>query len=194
VQRPGTSELANGPPRGALRLALLLAVATASCSRPAGPPQAVPAPGEWVAFEGTWSAVGERHTLHLGPDRRASVASLGGTLLLTGARGLGVGFQARVITFSDSQTGGLGRAVWIDDHGDEIYSELSGGPLASGRRITGTITGGTGRWLGVTGAYELGWQFVIETEEGVVQGRAVDLKGRARLAGAPATPSRGSAP
>ena len=191
---PGTSDRARGPSRGARWLALLLAATAASCSRPAGTPESSPAPGEWVAFEGTWSAVGERHTLHLGPDRRASVASLGGTLLLTGERGMGVGFQARVIAFSDSQTGGLGRAVWIDDRGDEIYSDLSGGPLASGRRIAGTFTGGTGRWVGVTGSYDLGWQFVIETEEGVVQGRAVDLKGRARLGMAPATPSRGSAP
>ncbi len=194
MPRPATSELATGPARGARWLALLLAAAAASCSKPARTPGPSPAPGEWVAFEGTWSAVGERHTLHLGPDRRASVASLGGTLLLTGERGLGVGFQARAITFSDSQTGGLGRAVWIDDRGDEIFSELSGGPIASGRRISGTIIGGTGRWAGVTGAYELGWQFVIETEEGVVQGRAVDLKGRARLGAAPATPPRGSPP
>jgi hypothetical protein len=194
VQRPGTSELAHGPARGARCLALLLAVTAASCSKPAGTPEAAPAPGEWVAFEGTWSAVGERHTLQLGPGRRASVATLSGTLLLTGVRGLGVGFQARAITFSDSQTGGLGRAVWIDERGDEIFSELSGGPLASGRRIAGTITGGTGRWVGVMGAYELGWQFVIETEEGVVQGRAVDLKGRARLGGAPAASPRGPSP
>jgi hypothetical protein len=194
VQRPGTSELANGPPRGALGLALLLAVATAACNQPAGPPQAAPRPDEWVAFQGTWSAVGERHTLHLGPERRASVAILSGTLLLTGERGLGVGFQARAITFSDSQTGGLGRAVWTDERGDEVYSELSGGPLASGRRVAGTIVGGTGRYLGVTGAWDMAWQLVMETEEGVVQGRAIDLKGRARLARAPASPPRGSPP
>jgi hypothetical protein len=173
--------------RGARWLTLFLAAAASACSQPRTP-AAAPAPGEWRTFEGTWSAVGERHALRLGPDRRAFVASLSGSMLLTGERGLGVGFQARAITFSDSLSGGLGRAVWTDDHGDEVYSELSGGPLATGNRIAGTIVGGTGRFAGVTGAYELEWQFVIETEEGVVQGRAVGLKGRARLGDAAATP------
>jgi hypothetical protein len=122
------------------------------------------------------------------------VASLSGSLLLTGERGLGEGFRATAITFSDSRTGGLGRAVWTDERGDEVYSELSGGPVASGRRITGTIVGGTGRYLGVTGDYQMEWRFVVETEEGVVQGRAVDFKGRARLGGAPPIPPRGTTP
>jgi hypothetical protein len=116
------------------------------------------------------------------------VAHLNGSLLLTGEQGLGAGFRARAITFSDSQTGGLGRAVWTDDRGDEIYSELTGGPIASGRHIAGTIVGGTGRFAGVTGSYELEWQFVLETDEGVIQGRAVGLKGRARLGQARAAP------
>lgn len=184
--------MATKADRGARRLAVLLVVALASCSRPAGTPTAPASPGEWREFEGTWSAVGERHTLYLGPDRRASVSSLSGSLLLTGERGLGVGFQAKAITFSDSQTGGLGRAIWTDQKGDEIFSELRGDPIASGRRIAGTIIGGTGRYRGATGTYEMEWQFVIETEEGVVQGRAVGLKGRVRLGPVPSP--RGSAP
>ena len=80
MQRPGTRQLATGPPRGVPVLALLLAVAAAGCSRTAGPPEAPPVAGEWRAFEGTWSAVGERHVLHLGTGRRAAVSSLGGTV------------------------------------------------------------------------------------------------------------------
>jgi hypothetical protein len=46
--------------------------------------------------------------------------------------------------------------------------------------IEGTILGGTGRYAGATGSYEFSWQFVIESEEGSIQGRAVGLKGRIR--------------
>jgi len=175
-------------------MGMALLVALASCSEPARSPTTSPAPGEWRAFEGTWSAVGERHALQLGPDRRATVAHLTGSLLLTGERGLGAGFQARAITFSDQQTGALGRAVWTDDRGDEVFSELRGAPVASGHRISGTIVGGTGRFAGLTGTYELEWQFVLETEDGVIQGRAVGLKGRARVGRTPPAPPGEAAP
>jgi hypothetical protein len=76
----------------------------------------------------------------------------------------------------------VGRAVWTDGRGDRIFSELKGEPLQTGRRISGTITGGTGRYAGVTGDYELTWQYVISTEGEIVQGRATDLRGRFRAA------------
>ena len=60
--------------------------------------------------------------------------------------------------------------------------------LAEKNRISGTILGGTGRYAGATGTYEFSWQSVIELEDGSMQGRAVDLKGRVRAgpgAGAP---------
>ena len=43
----------------------------------------------------------------------------------------------------------VGRAVWTDARGDRVFSELRGEPVATGRRIVGTITGGTGRYAGV---------------------------------------------
>ena len=194
MPRPWESGAARSVARPARGAALLLLLAAAACTGPAGPPEAAPVAGEWRSFEGTWSATGERHVLQLGPGRRASVAILAGSLLLTGERGLGAGFHARAITFSDDLTGGLGRAAWTDDRGDQIFSEISGGPLASGRRISGTITGGTGRWQGVTGTWEMEWRFVLETEEGAVQGRAIGLKGRARLGTPTGLPPRGAGP
>ena len=44
----------------------------------------------------------------------------------------------------------------------------------------GTITGGTGRWTGVTGEYELSWKYVVSADSGEIQGRSVDLHGRLR--------------
>jgi hypothetical protein len=176
------------------RMAIALLIAAAGCSRP-GASREAPLPGEWLTFEGNWSATGDRQTLHLGPERSASIASLTGSLLLTGRRGLGVGFEARAIVFSDSATGGVGRCVWVDERGDQIFSDLTGGPVASGRHVTGTITGGTGRYTGLIGEYAFDWMYAIEAEDGRIQGRAVGLKGRARVGGeVPARPPPGGAP
>ena len=79
----------------------------------------------------------------------------------------------------------VGRAVWTDERGDRIYSRLKGEPLATGRRIVGTITGGTGRYEGLEGEYSFTWQYVVvAAEDGQIQGRAVRLEGRVRRRGA----------
>ncbi len=160
-------------------IALSLAPLTGGCRRSTG--ESAPPASGWRTFEGSLSATGERHTLELGPARRASVLSVSGSMLLTGERGLGVGFQARAIALSDEKTGMLGRAVWTDERGDQIFSELRGDPVASGRAVLGTITGGTGRWAGIEGEYRFDWSWVVEAGEGRVQGRAEGLRGRAHL-------------
>ena len=147
--------------------------------------------GEWRTFQGTWTAEGDRHALELGPARRASVMCLSGSMLLTGERGIGAGFRARAIAFTDDQSGLVGRAVWTDEHGDEIFSELRGDPVGSGRTVTGRIVGGTGRWEGISGEYRFDWRYVVETAEGEVQGRAEHLAGRARI-DRPAPAGKGS--
>ena len=43
-------------------------------------------------------------------------------------------------------------------------------------------------YAGVTGEYSFQWRFIVESEDGTVSGRAVDLKGRARLSPAAAAP------
>ncbi len=169
-----------------LGVALVLCLAVA-CSGPATDPRSAPVPGETRTFEGTWSASGSRRTLELEPGHKASIFNLTGSLLLTGERGLGVGFQGEVIGFSDSQAGGTGQCVWTDQRGDKVFSQLRGESLGTGSRVAGTITGGTGRWVGLTGEYELHWQYVIEADDGTISGRAVGLKGRVTL---PATSGR----
>jgi hypothetical protein len=59
-----------------------------------------------------------------------------------------------------------------------VFSQLQGEGTAAKNRIAGTILSGTGRYAGLTGTYEFSWQWVMEGEEGAVQGRAVDLRGR----------------
>lgn len=166
------------PPLSAVAAAIVLAAA--GCS-PAPQTAGAPAVGaEWREFEGTWTATGNRQSIALGADRKASVSMLRGSLLLSGAARPAVGFRAEVIVLSDSATGLVGRAVWTDERGDQAWSELRGEGTATGNRIVGTFVAGTGRYAGVTGDYEFSWRFVLETEDGTVQGQSVGLKGRVR--------------
>ena len=83
--------------------------------------------------------------------------------------------------FSDSATGMVGRAVWTDEHGDHAVSELRGQGTATDNKITGTFIDGTGRYMGATGSYEFSWRFVLENEDGVVQGQSINLEGQIRV-------------
>ena len=165
-------------------VALAVLLLPVACNRPVVPAPSTPATGESRTFEGTWSASGTRQTLNLGTDHHATIFDLTGSLLLTGERGLGVGFQARAIGFTDSLVGMQGRCVWTDEHGDRVYSELKGEFVATGNHIVGAFVGGTGRYAGVTGEYSFEWQYVVESDDGSVSGRAVNLKGRAQLSSA----------
>jgi hypothetical protein len=156
-------------------------LALAACSpapRPAGTP---PAAVGWQEFEGSFNAAGTRHTLVLGGDRSAALIDLRGTLLLSGPSRPGAGFRGEVIALSDSATGLVGRAVWTDERGDQAFSELRGEGTAARNRITGTFVGGTGRYAGATGSYEFSWQYVVASDDGTIQGRAVALRGRVKV-------------
>jgi predicted small lipoprotein YifL len=162
-----------------------LALSVAACGPAPLPPAAVAAP-EWREFEGSLNAAGSRRTIPLGAGRRGSIVDLRGTLLLEGPGRPGVGFRAEVIALVDSETGLEGRGVWTDERGEQVFTTLKGEGTAARNRIAGEILGGTGRFAGATGSYEFSWQFVLEAEDGAVQGRAVGLKGRILLA--PPTP------
>ena len=141
-------------------------------------------PPQWRSFSGTWSAAGRRQTLRTEGPRSAAIVELSGAVMLTTAVGFSRGFRAEAIGFDDGNQVATGRAVWTDTRGDLVFSVLKGEPLATGRRVIGAITGGTGRYAGIAGDWQLTWQFVVETDDGSVQGRASDLTGRVRLAGA----------
>ena len=170
-------------------IALASLLTMAACSRAPQRTASSPAGGEWHEFEGTWTAAGSRHAISLGTDRKASVANLEGSLLLAGPSRPALGFRAEAIVLNDSGTGMVGRAVWTDEHGDQAYSELRGEGTATHNKIVGTFIGGTGRYAGATGTYEFSWRFVLETEDGTMQGQSVGLKGRVRVGSSP--PSSG---
>jgi hypothetical protein len=175
------------------RAALLCVLALAACSEAPEPAGTSGAPGSWREFSGSLTAAGNRQVLLLGEERRASVVELSGSMLLGGPSRPNAGFRADMIAFNDSASGMIGRAVWTDENGDKVFSELRGQGTATGNRIDGTFVGGTGRYAGASGDYHLSWQYVLESEDGTVQGRALGLAGRVRVgASAEASPSEGT--
>jgi len=163
--------------------AAIVAAAAFAVQAPARAQQA-PAPGAWRTFEGTWSASGQRQTLPTESGRPAMTVQLSGSVAITAGEGLSRGFRGEVIGFDDGSGVTVLRCVWTDWHGDRIFSQLKGETVATGRRIVGTISGGTGRYAGITGEYSFEWQYVVEAEAGTIQGRAIGLRGRYRAGGA----------
>ncbi len=163
-----------------LALALLVAPAFINPGRAQAVQQAQ-ADGEWRTFSGSWSARGQRQVIPTEGSGSAAIVHLSGAVVLA-RTDLDGGLLAEVIAFEDGQKLSVGRAVWTDTRGDRVFSELRGEPVATGRRVVGTITGGTGRYAGVTGDYALTWQYVAQDADDVIQGRSVDLRGRLRKA------------
>lgn len=142
-------------------------------------------PDAWCTFDGTWSATGTRQTLPTEGDGAAEIIQISGAVVLTSGTGLSRGFRGEAIGFDDGRGVTVGRAVWTDERGDRIFSELKGGPAQTGRHATGTITGGTGRYAGLQGEYALEWQYVVRAADGTFQGRTSKLEGRYRCREAP---------
>jgi hypothetical protein len=164
----------------AVVLAVLLAPASIDAGRAQALQQATP-DGAWRTFSGSWSARGQRQVIPTEGGGTAAIVHLSGAVILARTE-LDGGLLGEAIAFDDGQKLSVGRAVWTDARGDRVFSELRGEPVATGHRIVGTITGGTGQYAGVTGDYALTWQYVAQDADDMIQGRSVDLRGRLRKA------------
>jgi hypothetical protein len=154
---------------------------TTGCSHAPQNTQSASSAGEWHDFSGTWTAAGSRSIMPFGGNRRTAISILNGSLVLAGSSRPNAGFRAEAFVFNDTATGMVGRAVWTDEHGDQAFSELRGEGTADNNTISGTFVGGTGRFAGANGSYEFSWRFVLENEDGVVEGQSMGLKGRVRV-------------
>ena len=142
--------------------------------------------------EGPAKLVVEATVLRLARDGGLTGLKRGFGLDLVGEAGEADAFGVEVIGLSDTASGFDGRAVWTDERGDQLYSTLRGQPAQGGARIEGTFLGGSGRFAGAQGSYEFTWRYVLETEDGKVQGRAQGVRGRIRVGGAPEPAERPS--
>jgi len=147
--------------------------------------QEAPPAEAWRSFEGTWSASGRRQAVALEGGGVAAIVEISGVVVLTSGEGLSRGFRGEAIGFDDGQGLSVGRSVWTDENGDRLFSRLKGEAVQTGKRVVGTITGGTGRYAGLSGEYSFTWQYVVSAEDGLIQGRAIGLAGRVRGAGQP---------
>ncbi|MFZ1136940.1 MAG: hypothetical protein WAN69_18470 [Candidatus Korobacteraceae bacterium] len=176
----------------ALRLSSVLTIALAGllvmtgCNRSRQTSELPSTDSEWHEFQGTWTAAGSRISIPLGDGRRASTSKFEGSLVLAGPSRPAVGFRAEALVLNDTATGLIGRAVWTDDRGDQVFSELTGNGTSTGNKLVGTFVGGTGRYAGATGSYEFSWRFVLETEDGQVQGQSMGLSGKIHVGSAEA--------
>ena len=158
-----------------LGLALACVVVSPAAGREGGT-----AADGWREFAGTWSATGVRQTVTGEGGVEAAVVDVSGAVVLTSGDGLSRGFSGRAIGYDDGEGRSRGRCVWTDANGDLVFSRIEGEPLRAARRVQGTITGGTGRYDGLEGEYSFTWQYVLASEGGAIQGRAVELRGRIR--------------
>lgn len=180
------------PPCGPLLTLSLMLLAATGCEGPATVP-AADTSVEARPFTGSWTATGTRKALQLGEGHEVAIFDLSGAILLAGQQRLDVGFKGQAIGFSDSLHGLQGSSVWTDERGHKVFSDLYGEGIGPGRLIKGQFTGGTGRYVGISGEYSLRWQYLLESEDGEVSGRAVDVSGWARLA-PPSAPAAGGRP
>jgi hypothetical protein len=162
-------------------LVYLLVVLAVSCGNSLHSANSAPLSSQWQEFQGTWTATGSRNSVRLANNRTATVSTLNGSLVLAGPSQPGRGFRSEAIVFNDTETGLVGRAVWTDERGDCAYSELQGEGTSASNKIRGTFVGGTGRYSGATGTYEFSWRFLLENEDGNVQGQSVGLTGKVRV-------------
>jgi len=139
-----------------------------------------PAEAAWRTFAGTWSVSGQRQTLAAEDHRLALTLQVSGAVVLTFGSDMSRGFRGELIGFDDGRATSVGRWVWTDEHGNRIFGRVEGEPVQTGKKFVGTITGGTGRYAGVEGGFELTWQYVVQDEEGTIQGRTTRLEGRLR--------------
>jgi hypothetical protein len=156
----------------ALLVLTILVASGASSQEPPAPPPTSSSP-----FEGSWSGTGSTEVLLIGLGLRALTFHLSGSLVLTTQEGLDRGYRCIVIGFDDGRGSSVGTCVWIDERGDKIFSDLKGRAMGTGQHFRGTITGGSGRYLGLRGGYEFDWSYVIQTPDGTLQGRVEKLTG-----------------
>ena len=86
------------------------------------------------------------------------------------------------LSLTEERTTGTGRCVWTDSDGDRITSEVTGALSGTDSKVRGRFIGGTGKYAGLEGNYDLDWRYlrVIE-EEGTIHGYSTSLTGNWKL-------------
>lgn len=134
-------------------------------------------------FKGDWIANGTRALFPLGSERQVYTFKIAGHVNLHNTTlGKKKDFWAECVGLSDSVTGVVGRCVWEDLAGHEVYLTLQSSQMQQGSQVAGTIVGGTGQFARISGELTFNWSSVIfQTDaEGIanVSGQSKNLVGR----------------
>ncbi|WP_306535185.1 hypothetical protein [Geobacter sp.] len=108
-------------------------------------------------FKGGWIANGTRAPFPFGDGRQVFTFKLAGHVNLQTVLGKKKDYWSECVGFADSVTGVVGRCVWKDLAGPEIYIMLQSNQLQQGSLVTGTIVGGTGPLAGISGDVSFNW-------------------------------------
>jgi len=149
---------------------------------PGGAAPGATAPAKEKAFRAQWSVAGTIQDLDFGQGRRVGSFRLQGNVNLVRADGKVRDFWATCVGLRDTQTGTVTRCIWYDAaDADRIFSELSGNMMGRSGKGHGTFAGGTGKYAGIRGSYEVQWISMVSREDGSLQANSVDMSGHWRL-------------
>ena len=112
-------------------------------------------------FKGTMIANGTRTPFPFGDGRQVFTFKLGGHVSLQTPLGKKKDYWSECIGLADSTTGVVGRCVWKDLDGPEIYLTIQSDKLQQGSQVNGTIVGGSGKFAGISGDLSFNWSSVI---------------------------------
>jgi hypothetical protein len=136
-------------------------------------------------FTGSWIANGTRAPFPFVGGRQVFTFKIAGHVSLQTPLGRKKDYWSECVGLADSATGVVGRCVWKDLAGPELYLMLQSDRLQQGSQVTGTIVGGTGPLAGISGDLSFSWSTVIvQTDaDGAVTmtGQTRNLDGRYRI-------------
>lgn len=112
-------------------------------------------------IKGSWISNGTRTPFPFGDGRQVFTFKLGGHINLRTTLDKQKDYWGECVGLADSVTGIVGRCVWKDLAGPEIYLTLRSDQLEQGSLVTGTIVGGTGPLAGISGDVSFNWSSVI---------------------------------
>lgn len=140
--------------------------------------------GESGAFSGSWVANGQRTMASFGETRKIYTFKLSGHVNLKNHLGKQKDYWSECVGLADSETGVIGRCVWKDINGPELYITLVSEQMQVEKRFVGEIVGGTHHLKGITGDLSFVWSSVTFQEDAglsYISGQTLDLQGSYQL-------------
>lgn len=136
-------------------------------------------------FKGSMIANGSRTPFDFANGRQVFTFKIAGHVNLQTSLSKTKDYWSECIGLADSVTGIIGRCVWKDLAGPEIYLTIQSDKLQQGGQVNGTIVGGSGHLAGISGALTFNWSSVtnLAEAEGVVSvtGQTKNLSGTYRV-------------